>query len=376
MTAHPEPQSNLRTHSHPDPAPASVPGPDADPAAPLPAATRLTAVHLLVAIALLTGVVTGAVLFGAIDLGAFRVLAEVFAQLTGGTSPLSEREAAILWQLRVPRVVLACLVGAALAGSGAAFQGVFRNPMADPYLLGAASGAGLGATLVMVIAPQTRDWLIGPLPVAAFVGALGGVALSWLIGRSAGNGTVTLVLAGVAVTSFLTAVSMFVQQTHVDSLREVYAWLFGGVATSGWREVLVVLPYVVLASAVLWGCGRLLDVLGLGDEEARALGLRPGRVRAAVLLAASLATAAAVAMTGLIGFVGFVVPHIVRRTVAGSYRVVLPLSLFVGAVFLVLADIVARTVLAPGELPVGVVTAFTGAPFFALVLRGSKGRQR
>jgi iron complex transport system permease protein len=335
--------------------------------------TRLGVARVAGAAVLLATAVVAGVLVGAADLGAGRVFGEVAAQLSGGISPLSSREAAILWQIRVPRVVLAALVGAALAGSGAAFQSVFRNPLADPYLLGAAAGAGLGATLVVVAAPAVTGWLVGPLPLAAFAGALGGVALAWLLGRSAGPGTASLVLAGVAVTAFLTAIQTFVQQANTETFREVYAFILGSLGTAGWSEVLVMAPYVAVAALVLIACSRLLDVLAVGDEEAAALGIRPGRVRLLLVLAASLATAAAVAVSGLIGFVGIVVPHLVRLLVAGSYRVVLPLSLLGGAAFLVGADILARSVLAPTELPIGVVTAFTGAPFFALVLRANRG---
>lgn len=328
---------------------------------------------LLALLALLVTVVF-AVVVGAGELGWQRVLAEIAAQVSGGVSPLSEREAAIVWQLRVPRVLLAGLVGAALAGAGAAFQGVFRNPLADPYLLGAAAGAGMAATVVMVFAPAVTGWLIGPLPLAAFAGALAGVGLSWAVGRSAGgSGTATLLLAGVAVTAFLTAVQTFVQQLNTDTIKQVYTWTMGGLNVSSWRDLLLALPYVVLAAAVLLACARLLDVLTLGDAEAASLGLRPGRVRLLLLAAASLATAAAVAVSGLIGFVGIVVPHIVRLLAGSSYRVIVPLALIGGAVFLILADHVARTVL-PGELPLGVVTAFAGAPFFAIVLRTSRGR--
>ncbi|APU22355.1 ABC-type Fe3+-siderophore transport system, permease component [Actinoalloteichus sp. GBA129-24] len=341
----------------------------APPVAVLPRPTRLRPRHLIVGTAALLAVVTVSVLIGAVDLGPTRVLAEIAAQLTGGVSPLSEREAAILWQLRVPRVVLACLVGAALASAGAAFQGVFRNPLADPYLLGAAAGAGLGATLALTVLPSTADWVLGPVQLAAFIGSLGGVSLAWLLGRSAAAGSATLVLAGVAVASFLTAGQTLVQQLHTEDLRRIYAWVLGGISTTGWHDVLLVLPYVVFCSAVLCACGRLLDLLGVGDEEATALGVRPGRVRLAVLVAASLATAAAVSVAGLIGFVGIVVPHLVRLMVASSYRVVVPLSLLGGGAFLAAADVVARTVVAPAELPIGVITAFAGAPFFALILR-------
>jgi iron complex transport system permease protein len=276
-------------------------------------------------------------------------------------------------------VVLAVLVGAALAVAGAGYQGVFRNPLADPYLLGAAAGAGMTATLLVVGFPSLAartGGIVGPLPLAAFAGAVGGVALTWLLGRSAGRGTATLVLAGVAVTAFLTAVQTFVQQLNTDTLQRIYSWTLGGLGTSGWHDVLLALPYIAVGLIVLCGSARHLDVLTLGDDEAAALGVRPGRARLVVLAAASLATAGAVAVSGLIGFVGIVVPHVVRLLFGGSYRIVVPLSLIGGAIFVVLADVVARTVLAPAELPIGVVTAFTGAPFFLVVLRLNSGRLR
>lgn len=331
---------------------------------------------LAVAVAGLVVVVAVSTLLGAANLGWTRVAREVWAQLTGGTSPLSVTEAAIVWQVRVPRVVLAGLVGAALAVSGAAFQGVFRNPLADPYLLGAAAGAGMAATIVVVAAPQTTGWIVGPLPLAAFAGAIGGVSLTWALGRSAGGGTTVLLLAGVAVASFLTAVQTFAQQLNTDTIKQVYSWMLGGLNTSGWTEVLVTLPYIVLAATVLCLCGRLLDVLAVGDDEAASLGVNPGRVRVVVLLSASLATAAAVSVSGLIGFVGIVVPHVVRLLAGASYRVVVPLSLLGGAMFLIVADHIARTAFAPAELPIGVITAFTGAPFFVLVLRMYRSRLR
>jgi iron complex transport system permease protein len=208
--------------------------------------------------------------------------------------------------------------------------------------------------------------------VAAFAGALGGVGLSWLTGRADGRtGTATLLLAGVAVASFLTAVQTFVQQLETQTIRQVYTWMLGGLNLAGWHEVLLALPYVVAAAVVLCLSARLLDVLTLGDAEAASLGLHPPRVRLVLLGAASLATAAAVSVSGLIGFVGIVVPHLVRLLAGASYRVVIPLSLIGGAGFVILADQIARTVL-PGELPLGVVTAFTGAPFFIGVLRSDR----
>lgn len=331
---------------------------------------------LATAVAGLVVVVSVSTLLGAANLGWTRVVHEVWAQLTGGTSPLSVTEAAIVWQVRLPRVVLAGLVGAALAVSGAAFQGVFRNPLADPYLLGAAAGAGMAATIVVVAAPQTTGWIVGPLPLAAFAGSIGGVSLTWLLGRSAGGGTAVLLLAGVAVASFLTAVQTFAQQLNTDTIKQVYSWMLGGLNTSGWTEVLVTVPYIVVAATILCLCGRLLDVLAVGDDEAASLGVNPGRVRVVVLLSASLATAAAVSVSGLIGFVGIVVPHVVRLLAGASYRVVVPLSLLGGAMFLIIADHIARTAFAPAELPIGVITAFTGAPFFLLVLRMNRSQLR
>ncbi|MGH3620527.1 MAG: FecCD family ABC transporter permease [Sciscionella sp.] len=326
--------------------------------------------HLVLGLLGLLVIVTSSVLLGAIDIGPQRVLGEIVAELTGGTSPLTRFESTILWQLRVPRVALGMLVGAALAGSGAAYQGVFRNPLADPYLLGVAAGAGMAATIVLVVAPGIAGWA---LPPAAFVGALSGVALTWLLGRSTGGraSSASLLLAGIAVASFLTAVQTFVQQLGTNSLLQVYSWTLGSLGRADWGGVLRVLPYVLGAALLLCLGARLLDVLTLGDEEARALGLRPGWVRLAILGSASLATAAAVSAAGLIGFVGIVVPHVVRLLCGASYRIVVPLSLLGGAAFLLVADMVARTALAPAELPIGVVTAFTGAPFFVLVLRSA-----
>jgi iron complex transport system permease protein len=176
----------------------------------------------------------------------------------------------------------------------------------------------------------------------------------------------------VTVAAFLTAAQTFVQQQNSDTLNEVYAWLLGGLTTAGWSDVLTVLPYVLVSAAVLLLHRRTLDVLAVGDEEARSLGLDVTRVRLLLVAAATLGTAAAVAVSGLIGFVGIVVPHLVRLVVSSSYRVILPLSVVVGAAFLVLADVLARTILSPAELPIGVVTAFVGAPFFALVLRTTR----
>jgi iron complex transport system permease protein len=284
-------------------------------------------------------------------------------------SHLSSTDETILWQIRLPRVVLGALVGAMLATAGASYQGVFRNPLVDPYLLGVAAGAGLGATLAVAYAPSRNL-----LPPAAFAGGMVAVGLTYVIGRSAGrdrSGT-TFVLAGVTVVSFFTALQTFFQQQHSDTLQQVYAWILGSLPSSGWSDVWLLLPYVGVALVTLLLHRRLLDVLSLGDEEAASLGVDVGRVRLLIVVAATIGTAGAVAVSGLIGFVGIVVPHALRLVVGASYRVLLPLTIVVGAAFLVLADVVARTALSPAELPIGVVTAFCGAPFFAVVLKTSR----
>jgi iron complex transport system permease protein len=190
--------------------------------------------------------------------------------------------------------------------------------------------------------------------------------------RVGAAGGATLVLAGVTVASFFTAIQTFVQQQHSDTLQEVYSWILGRLPSSGWRDVLILLPYVAVACIGILLHRRLLDVLSVGDEEAASLGVHVGRVRLAVVVCATVGTAAAVAVSGLIGFVGIIVPHAIRLVAGSSYRLLLPLSVLVGAGFLVLADVVARTALSPAELPIGVVTAFFGAPFFAVVLRTSR----
>jgi iron complex transport system permease protein len=287
----------------------------------------------------------------------------------GWDSPLSALDATVLWELRAPRVVLAAVVGATLAVAGGAYQAVFRNPLADPYLLGVAAGAGLGATVAIAYASAGAALL----PIAAFVGGTGAVSAAYLLGRSVGGrASATLILAGVAVAAFLTAVQTFVLQRNTESVQAVYAWLLGRLSTSGWSEVLLVLPYVAVSMLVLVSHRRVLDVLRVGDEEAAALGISVRRVRALVVTAATLGTAAAVAVSGLIGFVGIVIPHAIRLIAGASYRVVLPLAALFGASFLVLADVVARTALSPAEVPIGVVTACVGAPFFVLVLRTSR----
>jgi iron complex transport system permease protein len=327
-------------------------------------------------LALVAAIVAG-VMIGVVDISPKEIVWSTLDKLpfvdieTGMTA----REEAILWQIRMPRVILGVVVGSMLSAAGAAYQGVFRNPLADPYLLGAGAGAGLGATLAIAYGPTTAAWLVDPLPLAAFVGAIIGVSFAYLLGYTVRSGrtSVTLILAGVAVASFLTALQTFIQQRESETLREVYGWILGSLNTAGWGEVRLAVPYVGVALAVVFGGRRLLDVLSVGDTDASTLGVRPGRIRLVIVIFATLGTAAVVAVSGLIGFVGIIIPHTVRLLTSASYRVIVPLSIILGGAFLVVADIIARTAVAPAEIPIGVITAIFGAPFFAMILRTSKG---
>ncbi|MGH2807812.1 MAG: FecCD family ABC transporter permease [Actinomycetota bacterium] len=313
---------------------------------------------------------------GPVRLGLAATLADLVDHIPGVDveSGLTTQQSAILWEIRAPRVVLAALVGSMLAVAGAAYQGVFRNPLADPYLLGVAAGAGLGATIAIAVGPGRNEWPIEPLPLAAFAGALLGVSMTYVLGRGRdrGRSTATLILAGVATASFLTAIQTYMQQRDDDTVRQVYTWILGQLTTSSWAEVALVAPYLAIAGITLFLHRRLLDMLSVGDEEAASLGVNTARVRLLIVAAASLGTAAAVAVSGLIGFVGVVIPHTVRLLFGASYRLVVPLSVFFGAAFLILADLVGRSLIAPAEIPIGVITAFLGAPFFLIVLRRSQ----
>ncbi|MFZ9867826.1 MAG: FecCD family ABC transporter permease [Ilumatobacteraceae bacterium] len=298
-----------------------------------------------------------------------------FITIDGG---VSDAQWNIVWQIRAPRVVLAALVGAMLSLAGASYQGVFRNPLVDPYLLGVAAGAGLGATLAFSVARDTTSsWPVDPVPLAAFVGGVIAVALTYTVGTAFGRSrsATTLVLAGVAVTSLATAIQTFVLQRNNDVVRQVYSWILGRLTSATWGDVRLVLPYILTSSIILLMYRRVIDVLRVGDDEARALGVNVNQVRVVVVLAATLGTSAAVAVSGLIGFVGIIVPHAVRLLMGSSNRIVLPLSMFAGAVFLIGADIPGRLLTSPSETPIGVVTAFFGAPFFLFLLRTREVRQ-
>ncbi len=292
-------------------------------------------------------------------------------------SGVTDAEWNIVWRIRMPRVVLAALVGGMLSVAGASYQGVFRNPLVDPYLLGAAAGAGLGATLALTTGRDiTMSWPVDPVPTSAFVVAVLTVGLTYLVGASfrgsptgSNQSGVTLVLAGVAVVAFVTAVQTFILQRNQDVVREVFQWILGRLSGATWSDIWLILPYVALSCVVLMLHRRHLDVLRVGDDEAAALGVSVRRTRFVIVVAATLGTAAVVSVSGLIAFVGLVIPHAIRLVAGAGYRRLLPLSLLFGAAFLILADIPGRMLSNPAETPIGVVTAFLGAPFFIYLLR-------
>jgi iron complex transport system permease protein len=281
--------------------------------------------------------------------------------------------AAILFQLRFPRTALIALTGAALAGSGAAYQGLFRNPLADPYLIGVASGAGLGAVIAMSIHWPADLLGLYTVPVTAFIAGIGTVLLVYSIARVGKTvPTTNLLLAGVTISSFCTALTSFLMLHGHNELRRAITWLLGGSSLSGWDPVVAVLPYVVIGLTSLILLSYPLNVLQFGEEQAQQLGLNVARVKTLIILASSLAAASAVAFSGIIGFVGLIVPHMIRLLWTSDYRKLVPLSIIMGMVVLLLTDILSRIILPAQEVPLGIITALAGAPFFLWLLRKSK----
>jgi iron complex transport system permease protein len=281
----------------------------------------------------------------------------------------------IILAIRLPRTVLVALAGAALGGSGASYQGLFRNPLADPYLIGVASGAGLGAVIAMSLAWPYGSWSTFIVPAMAFIAALGTIFLVYVLARVGKTvPTTNLILAGVAFSFFASALTSFIMLHSKNDLRRPLIWLLGGMGQTGWQPVLGSLPYIALGLTGLILSGHALNVLQFGDEQAQQLGLPVNRAKTIILIAASLSTAAAVAFSGIIGFIGLIVPHVMRMWFGNDYRRLIPLSIITGAGALLVADVLARVVMAPQELPVGIITALVGVPFFLWVLRRAKSQ--
>ncbi|MCH7480782.1 MAG: iron ABC transporter permease [Chloroflexi bacterium] len=300
------------------------------------------------------------------------IFVEQFTQVSTSSAG-TEAYSTILLQIRLPHTILILITGAALGGSGAAYQGLFRNPLADPYLIGAASGAGLGAIIAMAIQWPSSLFGFYTVPVGAFIGAFLAIAIVYMLAYNKGSGSTSmLLLAGVAVGSFATALTSYLMLRSEGDLRRTIAWLLGGSTLSGWDPVLAAIPYIALGLGFLVYFSHALNVLQFGEQQAQQLGLPVTRVKSAVIIGASLATAAAISFSGIIGFVGLIIPHTVRFLWGPDHRNLIPLSIIGGASILLSADLIARRLLAPQTLPVGVITALIGAPFFLWILRRVK----
>jgi len=322
-------------------------------------------------IALPVAMIAGVAL-GAVPVAPAEVVAAIARALGGGSGGLADT---LIVQVRLPRVILAALVGASLAGAGALYQALFRNPLADPYILGVSSGAGLGAMVAFVLTAGATALRFGAVPIAAFTGALLTMLLVVRLASSRGRLEATsLLLAGVAISYTLSALTSFLMVFARQQMAVIVYWMMGGLSAASWPYVAMITPMFVLGIIVPLLSTRELNLMLLGDERAGHLGLSVERFKLVMLAAASLLTAAAVAVSGLIGFVGLMVPHMVRLVLGPDHRSLLPASLLAGATVLVLADLAARTVLAPVEIPVGIVTAVLGGPFFVMLL--VKGRAR
>ena len=338
-------------------------------------AYRRTRFYSIAGLLLLLGVVIG----GASSVGSVNISFTTVWHLLLSWLPwmrnldgIPDTSATIVLDIRLPRILMAGLVGAALSTAGATYQGVFRNPLADPYLIGVAQGAGLGAIIGFML-PFSGPTGLGIVPVLAFCGALGAASVVYALARVGKTlPTTTVILAGVAMGAFLASITSFLLINSGQNLHGILSWLMGGFSLSNWDEVYILLPYIVVGLIPIYLYSRPLNVMQLDEEQAQQLGINVERVKLVLLLTATLITAAAVSFAGSIGFVGLILPHAVRLVWGPDHRFLLPLSTVAGAIFLILADTLARTVLGAADLPVGVVTAFFGAPFFLYLLRQRK----
>jgi len=331
---------------------------------------RILAISALAVILLLTVIFTLGV--GSTDITFSTLLQVLSSKLSLSTvqPTWTANTETIIFDIRLPRLLLAGLVGAALAVAGATYQGLFRNPLADPYLIGVAQGAALGAVIGFML---PVSWQLGTIPFLAFAGAVSAAAMVYFIARVGKSLPITtLILAGVAIGAFLAAITSYLMIASGDRLQGIITWLLGSFSMTGWWQVAAVTPYILAGILVIWLYARPLNVMQLDEEQAQQLGINVEQVKLILLGAATLITAAAVCFCGIIGFVGIIIPHAVRLTWGPDHRFLLPLAALTGAIFLILADAAARTMLAPTEVPIGIITAFLGAPFFLYLLRQKK----
>ncbi|WP_078596129.1 FecCD family ABC transporter permease [Evansella clarkii] len=285
----------------------------------------------------------------------------------------------IIWNIRLPRVLLAFFVGASLALAGAAFQGLLRNPLADPYTIGVSSGASLGAVIVLFFSISISGLGTFTLPVFAIAGGFAALLVVFGLVRLSSRSLAieTIILAGIIVSAFISSiVSLIIALGDRDSMTQIIYWLYGSVGMRGWSHVQLIIPFMIIGTVILLKHYRELNALALGEDSAENIGVNVTRGKTWILIGASLLTGSAVAVSGAIGFVGLVIPHLVRLVTGPNHMHVLPLSMFTGGAFLILADLLARTIIAPKELPIGVITALIGAPVFAfLLIRERLGRR-
>lgn len=285
-------------------------------------------------------------------------------------SNVSQVEETIIIQIRMPRILAGALVGAALAAAGVVYQGIFRNPMADPYVIGVSAGAAVGASLAIVLGIGFTVWGVSTVPISAFVGSLMAVFIVYNISRVGSRVPVTtLLLSGIAMSIFLSAIVTVLMVIAGERLHALVFWLMGGFSYTEWKDVWAVLPLICVGTVVIYFYARDLNILVLGEETSQHLGVEVEKVKRILLILGSLITAAAVSVSGLIGFIGLIIPHLTRILIGPDHRMLLPTSIIVGAFFLVICDAVARVILSPVELPVGVITALSGGPFFIYLLR-------
>jgi iron complex transport system permease protein len=329
-------------------------------------------VVLLLVVLLLTIAVATAI--GPVQISWLEVYRTIFQKIPfiGGLfgEPASTLNQEVILVVRLPRVLAAALVGAALASSGAVLQGLLRNPMADPFIIGVSSGASLGATVAMVFGVGFSVFgVLYSVPIMAFVGALGTVFLVyWLSSGGERMSMLTLLLIGIAITSFFSAIVSLIRLIDSETSVVIVFWLLGSLNLTTWTYVYMVLPFIAVGLVVMFYFSRDLNAIALGEDQANHLGVNTETLKKIMLFCVSLVTAAAVSISGIIGFIGLIIPHIVRLLVGPDHRILIPTSALVGAIVLILCDTVARTVMNPSEVPVGIITALLGCPFFIYLL--------
>lgn len=283
----------------------------------------------------------------------------------GLINPQNNSASIIIWNLRLPRTILAALVGCNLALSGAILQGVMHNPLADPNIIGVSSGAGLFGIIILILFPA-YEYLITPF---SFIGAMLACVLIYILAWKDGIKPVRVILAGVAVSAFLGSIITSLMIFYSSRVHGALLWMIGGLAARGWNHIPLVLPYTIIGLILIIFAAHYLNILQLGDETARSLGVNIEKTRIALTMLAALLASSAVSAVGLLGFVGLVVPHIVRLLIGSDHRFLLPYSAILGAALVMFSDTLARLLLNPIELPVGIIMAFLGAPFFLYLLR-------